>query len=135
MLDARRAEKDSQSRQPTTRQVSVRLRRFPAQSRLSLAEDYNVVFKKPVINLAVRPVRVLAVPNNCGHPRLGITVPKRRVRLAVHRNRVRRIVREWFRHSSLGAYDIVVLVYSHSKSSNNLVESLAVIHKQWPQVL
>lgn len=135
MLDALRVEKDSQSRQHTTRQVSVRPRRFPARRRLSLAEDYNLVFRRPVINLFVKPVRVLAVPNNLGHPRLGIKVPKRRVRLAIHRNRVRRIIREWFRHSSFGAYDIVVLVHSHSKSNNNLVESLAEIHKQWPQVL
>ncbi|MCY3627614.1 MAG: ribonuclease P protein component [Gammaproteobacteria bacterium] len=135
MLDALRVEKDSQSRRHTTRQVSVHPRRFPVQRRLNLAEDYNLVFKKPVINLFVKPVRVLAVPNNRGHPRLGIKVPKRRVRLAVHRNGVKRIVREWFRYSSFGSYDIVVLVHSYSKSSNNLVESLAVIRQQWPQVL
>lgn len=135
MLDALKAEKDSQFRQHTTRQVCVRLRRFPAQRRLTLAEDYNLVFKQPAINLVVKPVRILAVPNNREHSRLGIKVSKRRVRLAVHRNRVRRIVREWFRRSSFGAYDIVVLVQSHAKGSNKLVESLAAIHTQWPQVL
>jgi len=45
-----------------------------------------------------------------GVPRLGITVT-RKVGNAVRRNRIKRLVREWFRtaESALGAYDVVVI--------------------------
>lgn len=45
------------------------------------------------------------------HARLGIAVSKRNIRLAVERNRIKRLVRESFRTSSIRdlALDIVIL--------------------------
>lgn len=40
---------------------------------------------------------LLAAPNGRDFPRLGMIVPKKVIRTAVGRNRVKRLLREWFR--------------------------------------
>ena len=45
----------------------------------------------PSINVQIRV-------NGLGLARLGLIVPKRHVRRAVDRNRMKRLLREWFRH-------------------------------------
>ena len=44
-------------------------------------------------------ISVLIGGNGPGDARLGLIVPKRILRRAVDRNRVKRVLREWFRHS------------------------------------
>ncbi|GAB4350592.1 MAG: hypothetical protein Kow0073_05070 [Immundisolibacter sp.] len=58
-------------------------------------------------------MEVITLHNHLGWPRLGLVIPKRRVRLAVHRNRLKRWIRESFRHHQqrLPAADIVVRVH------------------------
>lgn len=54
---------------------------------------------------------MLALPNQQGHPRLGVALTKRHVRKAVERNRIRRQLRESFRQhqNSLDSFDVVIL--------------------------
>ncbi len=54
--------------------------------------------------------RIYAYANDVGTPRLGLIIPKRRVRSAVKRNRHKRVIRESFRLAlnRLPAVDIVV---------------------------
>jgi ribonuclease P protein component len=54
----------------------------------------------------------MARPNRVGHARLGMVVPKRLLRRAVDRNRVKRCIRERFRLNlaELPACDFVVRV-------------------------
>ena len=54
---------------------------------------------------------VLTVENSVGHPRLGLAIAKKHVKLANQRNRLKRIIRESFRQnqSVLSNIDIVVL--------------------------
>jgi ribonuclease P protein component len=54
---------------------------------------------------------VLATPNQLKYPRLGLAISRKVARTAVARNRVKRVIRESFRHrqTRLGALDIVVL--------------------------
>ncbi len=54
---------------------------------------------------------ILARPNQLSHPRVGLVIAKKHVRLAVDRNRVKRTIRESFRlaDASLPHLDIVVL--------------------------
>jgi ribonuclease P protein component len=60
---------------------------------------------------------VLAGPNGLPYPRLGMIVPKKVIRTAVGRNRVKRLLREWFR---LGQADIAGLdVIARLKSRGN----------------
>ena len=68
------------------------------------------------------------VANDVGHPRLGMAISARAIRSAVHRNRIRRIVRETFRmcQHELPAVDLFISVRSIATASANdvLVDSL-----------
>lgn len=53
---------------------------------------------------------MLAIPNQKNHARIGLVVAKKNIKLAVQRNRIKRILRESFRlNQHLPAMDIVVL--------------------------
>jgi len=56
---------------------------------------------------------VLARANGLGYARLAMAVPKKRFRTAVLRNRLRRIIRESFRHHlhELAGKDIMIMVH------------------------
>ena len=53
----------------------------------------------------------LAIPNATHAPRLGLVISRKAARTAVARNRVKRLIRESFRHwqTRLGGIDIVVI--------------------------
>ncbi len=83
---------------------------FPKRARLLSRREFDRVFAR-----AVRSVddcfTVLARPNDGEGPRLGLAIARKHARAAVARNRVKRLVRESFRHhqDALGPLDIVVL--------------------------
>ena len=66
-----------------------------------------------------RNLLLLARENGLGHPRLGLAISKKILRHAVDRNRVKRLVRESFRHHQheLGGLDVVVLARSGCRSA------------------
>jgi ribonuclease P protein component len=72
--------------------------------------DYARVFVQP-LKSADRYLTVLACANDQVGPRLGLVIAKKRVRLAVQRNRLKRLARESFRlhQNALPSLDIVVL--------------------------
>ena len=84
--------------------------RLPSAARLCRARDYKRVFDQP-LRSKDRLLTVLCRSNDLDHPRLGIAVAKKNVRRAVTRNRVKRVVREYFRlHRHLPPnLDLVVL--------------------------
>lgn len=69
---------------------------LPKQAKLLKATDYSRVFDNP-IRSSDRYFTVLARPNELHHSRLGLAFTKKRVKLAVARNRLKRISRESFR--------------------------------------
>lgn len=84
---------------------------FSRQQRLLNSNAYKRVFDDVAVKVGTKHIVVLATPNTEGYARLGLVVSKKNVRLAVNRNRVKRIVRESFRlkQSKLTAFDIVVI--------------------------
>ncbi|MDH5611530.1 MAG: ribonuclease P protein component [Gammaproteobacteria bacterium] len=72
--------------------------RLPKHAKLLNAADFDRVFDKSVRS-SDQYFTVLASPNNLEYPRLGMAISKRRVKLSVIRNRLKRIVRENFRLS------------------------------------
>jgi ribonuclease P protein component len=86
---------------------------FPPSRRIGGLLAFRNVFDNGV-KASQGPLTVYLVKNDLGHPRLGMTVP-RRVGNAVRRNRVKRMLRDAFRHlqHDLPAADIVILVRPH----------------------
>jgi ribonuclease P protein component len=76
--------------------MATSLASLPKHAKLLKAADYNHVFDKPVRS-SDRYFTVLARPNKLLHARLGMAFSKKRVKLAVARNRLKRISRESFR--------------------------------------
>ncbi len=58
--------------------------------------------------------------NDIGLPRLGLAIPKRHIRKAVLRNRIKRIIREGFRRNKhcLDGKDMVVLLHAPLQKIN-----------------
>ena len=81
---------------PLTTSMATSLASLPKNAKLLKAADYNHVFDKPVRSTD-RYFTVLARPNKLLHARLGTAFSKKRVKLAVARNRLKRISRESFR--------------------------------------
>ncbi|MGR8998641.1 MAG: ribonuclease P protein component [Gammaproteobacteria bacterium] len=83
---------------------------FPPDLRLKKPIEYKKVFARPVKS-SDQYFTLLAIKNDFDHPRLGLAIAKKNIRKAVHRNMIKRAVRENFRmqQQSLGNIDIVVL--------------------------
>lgn len=70
---------------------------FGKSRRLLKAADYKQVFDHNEARASHRYFLLLAKPSPGEHQRLGLVIAKKNVKLAVQRNRVKRIVRETFR--------------------------------------
>lgn len=94
---------------------------FRPRHRLSRSLDYRAVFDAR-LKTSRGPLTVFVLPNDLGHPRLGLSVG-RRVGNAVRRNAVKRRLREAFRHLAADwpepwpGLDIVVTVRAHRAMS------------------
>lgn len=109
---------------------------FGPEARLHAPPEFRQVFaqgRKHVCNGLV----VIAAANDQEHARLGLALAKRRIRRAVDRNRVKRLVRESFRQARihLPSTDIVVLARSRTASMSNasLTAQLATIWQRIEQ--
>ena len=84
---------------------------FPRENRLNKSSEYEFLFKNGKrVNTA--NFVVIFRHNKLGYPRFGYVVSKKVSGKAVRRNRIKRILREYFRHnrSSFVSVDIIVVV-------------------------
>ena len=104
---------------------------FPRELRLLTPEHFKTVFADPVRSASPH-ITILAKTNNLGHARLGLAVPKKAIKLAVGRNRVKRIFRESFRlrQHEFPNIDIVVIAKSGISNLDN-AEINALLEKLW----
>ena len=95
-------------------------RRFPRSARLCSGADYTRVFRRSTRS-ADPYFTVLAHFQDCGEPRLGMAVSRRTSKSAVARNRIKRLVRESFRHGCdrLPSADIVVISRPPAAEASN----------------
>lgn len=86
---------------------------FPPSQRLGGIKAFRAVFDHGQ-KVSRGPLTLYVKPNDLGHPRLGLTVP-RRVGNAVRRNAVKRKLREAYRlgRHDFPAFDFVFVVRPH----------------------
>jgi ribonuclease P protein component len=86
-------------------------RDFSRDKRLLTARQFTAVFDSPTSKVPGKHILLLARENGLDHPRLGLVIGKKNVKLAVERNRLKRLLRESFRHhqQKLAGLDIVVI--------------------------
>jgi ribonuclease P protein component len=103
-------------------------RRFGKKDRLLNAAAFGRVFKK-ANRSRDKWFTVLSRENSGGGARLGLAISKKLCRKATARNRIKRIVRESFRHhqAELGNLDVVVInqAAAGTATSRQLFDSLA----------
>ena len=100
---------------------------FPKDSRLQTSADYKAVFQNAGYKVSCRYFLMLAKNNNMARGRLGMVIAKKNVAKAVHRNRIKRLIRYSFRHAAqqLSGLDIIVLARRDADSLSNT----KVMHK------
>lgn len=86
-------------------------RDFSREKRLLSPRQFKAVFDSPTGKVPGRQVLLLARPNGLEHPRLGMVIGKKSVKLSVERNRIKRQIRESFRlhQLELSNWDIVIV--------------------------
>ncbi len=83
---------------------------FPRRLRLLSADEYQQVFAG-ACKAGNSQFTILARANGLGYPRLGMAISRKAIRLAVQRNRIKRLLREYFRLNkhALDSVDLVIL--------------------------
>jgi len=86
---------------------------FSSESRLRKSEDFLKIFSARRIRLQGMGFTVWAYPTPKSTAKLGISLSKKKIPKAVHRNHVRRLVRENFRvnQETLLGYEVIVQVH------------------------
>lgn len=81
--------------------------------RLNSRAEFDLVFENTEARVSRKGIVMLARRNQLARSRLGMVIPKRSLRLAKDRNRIKRMVRESFRRDTRFAgpsgVDVVVL--------------------------
>lgn len=84
---------------------------FSRESRLLCAGDFTPVFQRPDARVSNRHILILARSSDHSVARLGTVVSRKNARLAVQRNRIKRVFRESFRlrKHEFATIDLVML--------------------------
>jgi ribonuclease P protein component len=108
---------------------------FTKHQRLLTPRDFKAVFDGAVHKISHRSLLLLAIPNDSDTARLGLVVAKKNAKLAVQRNRLKRLLRESFRHHqhALRGVDIVALVKPGLWQMEN-ADICALLEKQWQRL-
>ncbi len=84
---------------------------FSREKRLLTPRHFKAVFDSPTGKVPGKNLLLLARNNDLDHPRLGLVIGKKSVKLSVERNRLKRLMRESFRlhQETLVGWDIVIV--------------------------
>ncbi|MCB1689438.1 MAG: ribonuclease P protein component [Halioglobus sp.] len=110
--------------------------RFSKAKRLLNAKDYGRVFEDPDARASHQHLLLLAKINTGPGHRLGLVIAKKNVRLAVDRNRIKRIAREVFRNlpDSEPSIDVVLLARRGIGQLDN-AELSSILRQQWQKLV
>jgi len=112
---------------------------FSRQRRLLNAGDYRRVFDQAEFKVSDQHLLILARPSLHSHSRLGLVIAKKGIKLAVQRNRVKRVVRDSFRtlctqsNEFSTPLDLVILSRKGLDELDNITLH-RLITKQWTRL-
>ncbi|MEW6984190.1 ribonuclease P protein component [Colwelliaceae bacterium 6471] len=108
---------------------------FNRESRLLTPGHFQNVFSNPT-RFGSSHITVLVRTNPQNNNRLGLAIAKKRIKLAVQRNRIKRLIRESFRlnQHNLPHIDIVVMVKSGTDNLENK-EITQQLEKIWRKII
>jgi len=108
---------------------------FDKARRLLNAQDYSRVFDGAEAKASHKHLLLLAKRNSKPGHRLGLVIAKKNVKLAVQRNRVKRVAREFFRHlpDSEASMDVVLLARRGMDQLDN-AELSTILQQQWQKL-
>lgn len=109
--------------------------RFRPGHRLLTPRDFQAVFDGAQCKVVHPPFLMLIRANVNSQPRLGLVMAKKKVRLAVERNRLKRLIRTSFRlhQHELPAADVVFVARQGLDQLDNAA-FLALLDKAWQQL-
>jgi ribonuclease P protein component len=108
---------------------------FGKEKRLLTAHDYGRVFDSPDARASHKHLLLLARLNDLPSHRLGLVIAKKNVRLAVGRNRIKRLAREFIRALPPGDpnMDVVLLARKGIGELDNC-ELSTILQQQWQKL-
>ena len=111
---------------------------FSREHRLLKGKQFNHVFAS-ARRSSDRYFTVLMRENDQGKARLGLAIAKKRIPLAVGRNRAKRLIRESFRHhcEALGTVDVVVLSRININAPGKRIDNATLqrsLSKHWQRL-
>ena len=109
---------------------------FSKARRLLTAGDYSRVFDGAQARASHKYLLLLARQNDRPTHRLGLVIAKKNVRLAVERNRIKRVAREFFRQlpESEPGMDVVLLARRGIGQLDNAA-LFSILEQQWQRLL
>lgn len=104
-------------------------------TRLRNNSDFQKIYKQAK-RFAGPYLLLLTKENTLSYPRLGMSIAKKRVKTAVARNRIKRVVRESFRThvSKLPQIDIIVIANQGCDQVSN-EKLFEVLEKRWQELI
>jgi ribonuclease P protein component len=108
---------------------------FGKESRLLKAEEYKAIFDNASIKVSSNDILLLARPNGLSQSRLGLIIAKKNIRKAVQRNRIKRLVRESFRHREGSTIQIDVIFLARKGLDQLDNHSIGQqLHEHWDRI-
>jgi ribonuclease P protein component len=104
---------------------------FGKNRRLLKSFEYKEVFDNNSVRVAHPNLLILAEPNGTETSRLGLVIGKKNVPTAVARNRVKRVVRERFRSTSLPVGIDLVFLARKDLGALSTKDMAALIEHTW----
>lgn len=109
--------------------------RFPRTHRLLRPAEFQTVFDSTAFKVGEQHFLLLVRPNGLDHPRLGLVIAKKKVRLAVERNRLKRTIRTSFRlhQAALPPVDLIFMARNDLGSLAS-AELALQLEKSWKRL-
>jgi ribonuclease P protein component len=107
--------------------------RFPQRVRLLTPAQFDRAFKQGR-RLHQGPLSAVLAPNALEHPRIGFALGKKFAKRAVQRNRLKRLLRERFRHRQGGLQAVDMVVFLRSRLTDSANAEVEAVERLWAKL-